>query len=64
MIKIWKNNNQKKRIKTNKLLGDNRSISSVSVFGESITTVSPGGDRILRKKKQRDSQKFQSQGIK
>ena len=51
-------------IKTNKLARDNLSLSSVSVLGESITNVSPYGDRIPRKEKKRNSQKFQSQGIK
>ena len=51
-------------IKTNKLSRDNISLSSVSVLGEIITTVSPDGDRIPRNKKKRNSQKLQSQGIK
>ena len=38
-------------IKTNKLTSDNISLSSVSVLGESITTVSPDGYRIPRKEK-------------
>ena len=50
-------------IKINKLARDNLSLSSVSVLGKSITTVSPDGDRIPREKK-RNYQKFQSQGIK
>ena len=51
-------------IKTNKLARDNRSLSSVSVLGESITTVSPDRDLIPRKKKKINFQKFQSKGIK
>ena len=47
-------------IKTNKLARDNRSVSSVPVIGEIITTVSPDGDLIPRKKKKRNSQKLQS----
>ena len=43
-------------IKTNKLSRNDRSFSSVSV--------SLDGDRILRKKKKRNYQKLQSQGIK
>ena len=38
-------------IRKNKITRDNRSLSSVSVLGESITTVSPGGDRIPSNKK-------------
>ena len=38
-------------IKINKLARDNLSLSSVSVLGKSITTVSPDGYRIPRKKK-------------
>ena len=34
----------------NKLTRDNRSLSSVSVLGGSITTASPDGDRIPRKR--------------
>ena len=52
------------RIKTNKLSRENRIVSSVSVLGERITTVSPDGDRIPRKKKKRNPQKLKSQGIK
>ena len=37
-------------IKTNKLTRDDRSLSSVSVLGENITTLSPNVDRIPRKK--------------
>ena len=37
-------------IKTNELARDNRSLSSVSVLGERITTISPDEDRIPRKK--------------
>ena len=37
-------------IKTNKLALENRSLSSVTVLGESITNVSPDGDHIPRKK--------------
>ena len=37
-------------IKTNKLTRDDRSLSSVSILGESITAVSPDKDRITRKK--------------
>ena len=48
----------------NKLISDNQSVSSMSVHGASITTVSPGGERIPRKKKKRNFHKFQSQGIK
>ena len=40
-------------IKTNKLTRDNQSLSSVSVLGASITTVSKDGDRIPRKKKKK-----------
>ena len=40
-------------IKTNILTRDNQSLSSVSVLGASITTVSPDGDRIPRKKKRK-----------
>ena len=40
-------------IKTNKLTHDNQSLSSVSVLGASITTVSTDGDRIPRKKKKK-----------
>ena len=51
-------------IKTNKLARDNQIIPSVSVLGVSITTVSPDRYRIPRKKKKRNYQKLQSQGIK
>ena len=40
-------------IKKNKLTRDNRSLSNVSVLGESITTVSPDGECIPRKKKKK-----------
>ena len=40
-------------IKTNKLTRDNQSLSSVSVLGASITTVSPDRDCIPRKKKKK-----------
>ena len=42
-------------IKTKKLARDHRSLSSVSVLGESITTVSPDRDRILRKKEKKET---------
>ena len=48
----------------NKITRDNRSISSMSVHGSSITNVSPDGERIPRKKKKRNFHKFKSQGIK
>ena len=51
-------------IKTKKLTRENQSISSVSVLGASITTVSPDGDHIPRKKKKKKENKFKSQGIK
>ena len=41
MIQIPKNNNQKKKIGNDKLRSDNLSVSSMSVHGASITTVSP-----------------------
>ena len=41
------------RSKTNKLSRDNKSLSSVSVLGEIITTVSPEIDRILRNNKKK-----------
>ena len=37
--------------KTNKLTRDNRGLSIMSILGESITTVSPDGERIPIKKK-------------
>ena len=40
-------------IKTNKLTCENQSISSVSILGASIMTVSPDGYRIPRKKKRK-----------
>ena len=40
-------------IKTKKLTRDNQSLSSAYVLGASITTVSPDGDRIPRKKKKK-----------
>ena len=43
-------------IKTNKLTRDNRSLSNVSVLGESIMTVSPDGDHIPRNKKKKLSE--------
>ena len=52
------------RFRKSKLLSDNQSLSSMYVHGESITTISPDGERIPRKKKKRNFQKFQSQGIK
>ena len=51
-------------IKTTKLTRDNRSVSSVSVLGESITTVSPYKDRIPRKKKKKKLSKFSITGNK
>ena len=51
-------------IKTNELARDNRSLSSVSVLGESIMTVSPDGDRILRKKKKKKISKISITGNK
>ena len=51
-------------IRKNKLISDNQSISSMSVHGEFITTIPPDGERIPGKKKKRNLQKFQSQGIK
>ena len=39
--------------KTNKLTHDNQSLTSVSVRVTNITTVSPDGDRIPRKKKKK-----------
>ena len=45
-------------IKTNKLTRDNRSLSSVSVLGESIKTVSPDGDRTPRKNKKETFRNF------
>ena len=38
------------RFRKNKLISDNRSVSSMSVHGASITTVSPDGERTPRKK--------------
>ena len=40
-------------IRKNKITRDNRSLSSMSVLGESITTVSPDGECIPRKKKKK-----------
>ena len=51
-------------IRQNKLTRDNRSLSSMSVHGASITTVSSDGDRIPRKNLKINLQKFQSQEIK
>ena len=42
-------------IQTNKLTCDNQSLSSVSVLGKSITTISPDGDRIQGKKKKKET---------
>ena len=40
-------------IKTNKFARDNQILSCVSVLGEDVTSVSPDGDCILRKKKKK-----------
>ena len=50
-------------IRNDKLIIDNRIVSSMSLHGESITTVLPDRDRIPRNLK-KNFQKFQSQGIK
>ena len=46
------------------LISDNRSVSSMSVHGASITTALLDRDCIPRKYKKRNFQKFQSLGIK
>ena len=50
--------------KTNKLTRGNRSLSSVSVLGESITTISPDRYRILRKKKKKKISEISIKGNK
>ena len=51
-------------IRNNKLISDNRSVSSMSVHGGSTTTILPDGDLVSRKNKKRNFQRFRSQGIK
>ena len=51
-------------IKKNKLISYNWSLSSMSVHGGSVTTISPDRDSIYRKNKKRNFQKFWSQEIK
>ena len=43
----------------NKLISDNWIVSSVSVHGESTTTISPDGERFPRNNKKRKFHKFQ-----
>ena len=50
------------KFRNDKLRSDNPIVSSMSVHGASITTVSPDKEHIPSKKK--NLQKFQSQGIK
>ena len=51
-------------IRNNKLISENRSVSNMSIYWASITTVEPDRDRIPCKNENRNFQKFQSQGIK